>query len=341
MSGYKSITGKLPTDSNVDVWGSSYYIGDNMLLTAGHNIYYFNEEDALSQRSIDALSGYTESTLNLRDYHQEFVSYVGNLSDPLPTNNDTDGEVKTNIRLYDTIFLEKSGSVDSDDAGVIVFLDTADIVSSDFGLASTSDTITVSRKGYTTDASDGALSFLTPGGFLVHDTDAGPGDSGGALVANFDGSILGIGARSFIIGNIHSIQVTSGTGLNARGPSRANYFDKGEFDDIMQFLSQNQQGDVTNSEPTNLIVGTDSNDSSIIGSYRSDIILGRDGDDVISDGDSNTSTAWADDRLVGGNGNDTFYAGKGNDSISGGEYGLNAGAASPTRSTRGCGAAGS
>ncbi len=80
-------------------------------------------------------------------------------------------------------------------------------------------------------------------------------------------------------------------------------------------------GDVTESEPTNLIVGrttADTGSGAAKGTYRPDIVLGRGGDDQLSDGDM--LLWWASDRLFGGDGDDTLSAGNGDDLLHGGDF---------------------
>lgn len=91
-------------------------------------------------------------------------------------------------------------------------------------------------------------------------------------------------------------------------------FSKNDWDQINQLLETSQHGDVTATEPVNMVVGS-SDGETIIGSFRADKILGRGGVDTISDGDAPGDTVWANDTLIGGAGNDIFHAGKGNDTI--------------------------
>lgn len=320
MAGFVSITGttSFTPSGSIEV-GSGYYLGDDLILTAGHVFYYTNAVDARSARAFDTLSGYSASSLNLRNYENTLHSYYMNLSDPLPVNRNTPGEIKADasIRLVDTVFLSGTSNVGRSDAGVVLFLNSSDIVSSEYGLNSVGDNVRVSRSGSTTNVSDGSLSFASPGGFLVHSAYAGPGDSGGALVVEFRSGALNMGGREFILGNIHSIDVVTGTGLSSRGPSKANYFSASEFGQIMSFLGASQSGNVTSNDPTNLIVGTSGQDSAV-GSYRADILLGRASDDEFTD-DPVGSPAWGNDQLFGGTGDDTFFLSKGDDLAHGGD----------------------
>lgn len=139
-------------------------------------------------------------------------------------------------------------------------------------------------------------------GRLTFDVVSTSGDSGGAYLLRYSGS-------EYIIGT-HN-------GNTGSGDASGTYFSASEWTDINRFFEGSQSGDVTSSEPTNLVVGTGDIDV-ITGSYRPDILLGRGGDDSISDGDGLGDTVWADDTLVGGDGGDLFFAGRGNDVIWGG-----------------------
>lgn len=52
MAGFVLLTGPNPNDSNTTVLGSGYYIGDNVILTAGHVIYFFNEAGTIGSREV-------------------------------------------------------------------------------------------------------------------------------------------------------------------------------------------------------------------------------------------------------------------------------------------------
>src|SRR5215218_6570251 len=77
-------------------------------------------------------------------------------------------------------------------------------------------------------------------------------------------------------------------------------------------------GNVTSREPTNLIVGRESPDGAVVGSYRADIILGRGGTETLV-GDPTSSPACGNDQLFGGAGNDILIGGRGNDLLHGGD----------------------
>ena len=99
------------TPSGAQEVGSGYYIGDGLILTAGHVYYYTNAEDDPANRAFDTLSGYTASSFDLRGYETALRNYYLQLPNPLPSNRDTPGEIKVDnsLRLKDTIFLQEAG----------------------------------------------------------------------------------------------------------------------------------------------------------------------------------------------------------------------------------------
>lgn len=62
--------------------GSGIMIGDGIMLTAGHVMYEFNENNA--NRQIRHLSGAT-SFYDPRSYLSQYITRVAGLSNPLPT----------------------------------------------------------------------------------------------------------------------------------------------------------------------------------------------------------------------------------------------------------------
>lgn len=334
MSGFVRLDSPLPNGQPL-LQGSGYFIGDNLVLTAGHVVYTYNE--SLATPALQQLGSITPSDLDIRGYKDLYEQEIGGLTIPR-----TAGEVerRTVLRKADTVFVERNGEVDSDNAGIIVFLDVNDIVAPEYGLSDDTDDIKVLRDGVRTDTDDVALSpagafFTEP--FLIlgninginstgDNTFAGPGDSGGAVRVQFEPDhpyrFNTEKSQEFILGNLHSIIDRNGqSGNAARGEGRANYFTFDEFTEINSFLDSQQilAGNVTDSEPTNLIIG--SADANIAdGSFRADIILGRDGIDILSDGDNPFDINYADDQLFGGAGDDTLKVGAGNDLIHGGDF---------------------
>lgn len=314
MSGFVRLDSPLPNGQPLSE-GSGYFIGDNLVLTAGHVVYTYNE--SLATPALQQLGSITPSDLDIRGYKGLYEQEIGGL-----TVSITAGEVerRTVLRKADTVFVERNGDVNSGDAGIIVFLSQNDILAPDYGLTTDSDDIKVRRQGANTSTSDGTLSFDTRG-FLENSAYARGRDSGGALVVRFTNDVYGFESRDFVLGNIHSIFVAAGSGVTQRGPAKANYFTFDEFTQINSFLDSRELlgGNVTDSEPTNLIVGSaDANTAD--GSFRADIILGRGGNDILSDGDNPFDINYADDQLFGGAGDDTLKVGAGNDLIHGGDF---------------------
>lgn len=332
--------------------GSGFFIGDNLVLTAGHNLYKFNRAPDPAKWAVLTAHQLTPSALDTRGYFDLYEAAV----DALGTSNSPPLagriEARSTLRIADTVFIERNGTVESDDAGIIVFLDRNDIVSPDYGLNDDTDDIKVVRRGVRTgEVKDVAITpvgafftepFLILGDIFGENSDgdntfAGPGDSGAAVRVQFEKdhpyNFNTQRRQEFILGNLHSITVRNGrTDIRARGEGRANYFTKSEFDQINTFLENAvnnsglriQTGNVTDDEPTNLIVGSSGADGSdgaaIDGSFRADIVLGRGDDDFLNDGDSPFATVYADDQLFGGEGNDTLIVGDGNNLIHGGDF---------------------
>jgi len=322
--------------------GSAFYVGDGVVLTAGHNAWGITVSVNPSNRSVDDLPGSTV-VVDMREYESKLNELLLNFRPQNPGESNQSYlidmsriPVTFEMRSRDTVFADISGNknLDSSSAGIVLFLGgSADILSSDFGLnADGSDPVKVMwRGGRTGSHQDGALSLS--GGFLTYSVTgnaaasyAGPGDSGSGLIVNFTNGFLGVGDRAFVLGNLHSIDPINPVPPNdpnynnQRGPTKWNWIKVGDFDALHSYLEGHQSpGDVTTSEPTNLIVGTKGRDF-IEGSFRSDIILGRDGLDFIRDGDEEGDTVWANDQLFGGAGTDELCAGGGDDLLHGGDF---------------------
>ncbi|WP_165356314.1 tandem-95 repeat protein [Sphingosinicella sp. BN140058] len=181
-------------------------------------------------------------------------------------------------------------------------------------MTTTTDTIRLSRRGATSSNNDGTLSGS--GGSFTYSGPAQPGDSGSAVLMHFD-------SKRFILGSIMTITDTAGSGFS--GPAHGLLFTPQNFSDLMRHLEGSQSGDVTQQEPTNLIVGSDAGQTAS-GSYRPDIVLGRGGDDTINDGDAIGDAVFANDQLFGGAGKDSFTLGAGSDLVHGGDHRIYPGA---------------
>ena len=127
----------------------------------------------------------------------------------------------------------------------------------------------------------GTITGLTTGAGFTFSVPSSGGMSGGAYTFEYDG-------RSFYVGT-----QSSTSGSSSYGVAIAVAY----FNALSNLLELVQFGNVTTSEPTNLVVGS-SNAETITGSYRSDIILGGGGADVIGDGDGSGDFVWANDTLV-------------------------------------------
>ncbi len=312
-------------DSNGDPTsrGSGWYIGDGLILTAGHVVYQFNEEDVPADRELVHLTPaetiapgferYEIQAFQLRDAQgRDYYDYLTHLISTLPNPliNTPVGphlENRGDVQERDRVFVQGNGRVDDGDQGVVTFLDTADAFLPDMGLATTGDTIRLSRQGGSSSNNDGSIVTHTMG--FQYTGPAQGGDSGSAVLMHFD-------SKRFIFGSIVSVFDPTPP---VRGPAQGILFTSANFQSLMAHLETAQSGDVTRNEPTNLIVGSNNGDTAT-GSYRPDIILGRDGVDTISDGDQIGDTVWADDQLFGGRGDDRFTAGAGNDLIHGGDH---------------------
>jgi Ca2+-binding RTX toxin-like protein len=278
--------------------GSGLVVGDGgWVLTAGHVIYEYNTNTQGIETYLPA-----SKILDFRNYLTAYQSAASQHS-----GDDATTIESRYLTGFDTILAKygsSNGAVTSADPGLAVFMDQNDLLAQ--GLSLTAGT-TLTRYGEVS-TNSGTVVALRSGGFEYSNTSI-DGDSGGAYIISTD---LGLGSESFVLGT------QSAHFINSPGDSIGTSFTYNEWTTINSTLSQGQTGNVTNDEPTNLVVGTGNGDT-IVGSFRPDVILGRGGDDHISDGDATGAGVWADDTLIGGAGNDTFVTGAGNDTIWGGD----------------------
>lgn len=232
--------------------------------------------------------------------------------------NSSNLSIEGKIIGYDILVVSQgSFNVTSDDEGLVVFLDSNMLTATDFSLTNGT---TLTRHGERSGPDQGKIStvgFSNSSGQasdFVFDKASINGDSGGGYILKTN---LGGGTKGFILGT---------QSASDGSDSYANFFTLFEFESVNDFLEryQSDTGDVTDKEPTNLIVGSSDGDGSdgapIEGSYRADIILGRDGDDVFNDGDEAEDTVYANDQLFGGAGDDRLIVGAGNNLIHGGDF---------------------
>ena len=297
--------------------GSAFRIGDNVWITAGHIVYEFNQDYA-HPAIINLGSGYVLA--DPYSYGEQYLSIISDVPSS-HTYTDSHGNVHTyenpdieghlgglSLSGADAVVVTGAGSVDQADAGLVTFLDPNDVPSAGASVGSNLTRYWNYNDGTGSYAGSAAVTIdgLTgyQGGFRIL-TSAVQGQSGGGYTLDYDGKhfLMGVQSAAFADGSA----------------SFGVYFNSGFFLQTNLALAAGQHGDVTRTEPTNLIVGSDNADGGIDGSFRADIVLGRGGNDVIHDGDTPTSTVWANDTLIGGAGDDTLIAGKGDDTIWGGE----------------------
>ena len=288
--------------------GSGYKIGDNLILTAGHVIYEYNgskssPQIATNQGVIFDFTGYNLRYLN--EVNFRIASSYKN-SQMTPEVIEGDGSVYP----YDTVLISGSGiisgnsSVTSSDEGLVLFLDPNDMSSSSSALATS--TSVVRRADIHSSDQTGSITVVSSNGTFLFSNHSDKGESGGAYILSAFG-------RGYVLGT-HS----GNQSISSSSPAVGVYFTPTMFYNLNSALKSGQLGDVTTSEPHNMIAGTMSGDH-IQGTFRADRILGRDGVDSIHDGDLPNATVWADDLLIGGNDDDTFFVGAGDDRIWGGD----------------------
>ena len=290
------------------VKGTGFVIGDGYILTAGHVAYDYDHMSDSNPSAITIANIRTSSpgasvsiVDDYRQYRDQYAIEVSQtyLSSSTNLAND-DIEAHAALRAKDSVLIAGAGSVTSSDAGLVVFLDDADIPNLAAILGSGA---VVTRYGNTTGAVTGTILAASNGALRFNQYSVG-GDSGGAYVLDFD-------SKAYVVGTQSASSATQAYGT---------YLFKAEWDRLNTTMSAGQTLNVTSTEPTNLIVGRATADGIVEGSYRADIILGRDGDDTLKDGDVGGDPAWADDQLFGGDDNDTLIAGAGHDLLHGGDY---------------------
>jgi len=306
MSGQLVVLNGIPDfDGNSGTIGSGYRIGDNYILTAGHVFFDWNRQ--LNPTINDIVFGPGTQFLDYRGYRSAYLSAVINEIN-LPGPDAVNESIEGHIGSRDSVVVQKSGTLGANDDGLVVFLTPIDLVNATTVLAGSQ----VIREADVTGLVTTGTVLSAASGQLIYSEFSQYGDSGGAYLLSYAGRDFVIGTHS---GNIDA----NGNGNNDSGDKGAGtYFSYTDWLSINLLLELAQAGNVTGSEPTNLVVGSVQDDA-IAGSFRPDLLMGRDGNDVISDGDDILDFVWADDTLVGGAGDDQFTAGAGDDTIWGGD----------------------
>lgn len=284
--------------------GKGIVIGDGVWLTAAHVVYEWDRVSATNPNII-ANSSLSSKIVDYRGYKQGYMAAVTAAANSSAPNPPIENElIEGKLGLKDSIVLTgQSGTSTSSSEGLALFYNPSDLVSNNMALALNDAGVSVKRLAMSTQS--GTIDSAGNGSLLFSAISA-KGDSGGAYV-------LSSGGKSFVIGT-HAGNQGAGASAKAFG----TYFNKAEWAQLNGIVTAGKTGDITSSEPTNIVVGTNSDDGTLVGSLRADIILGRGGADVLDGGDT-ASIAWGNDQLFGGLGDDRILAGLGNDLMHGGD----------------------
>lgn len=289
--------------------GKGFVIGDGYVLTAGHVIYEWNRVSGTNP-SIVNNPGYAGKIIDYRGYATAYASQVASTVASLPTGSAPPKNVviegKGTVAAKDTAVLSgQSGSTGASDAGLVLFASASDLTI----ITTALDDSAAIVKRYAQTTVTGTISAAANGRITFSQVSA-LGDSGGAYVLSSNGN-------SWVIGT-HSGNYTdeAGNEVSAAG----TYFTPFEWSALNNSILAGKTGNLSSSEPTNMIVGTSATEA-LSGSARADIILGRAGADTLDGGDAaNSATvAWGNDQLFGGAGNDIIKAGYGADLFHGGD----------------------
>jgi len=314
--------------------GSGYQIADHFVLTAGHVIYDWRN---FGHFPIDIAAGGNNVVLDFRGYSQAFSSLISGWETLWPVQNSdnhtlTMHEIEGHPSLAasdSVVILQGNDDIGPGDDGLVVFLDRDDlehtdsanflgsatrVVRSDKSGTNSGHITEVDPSAFFTSATAITYPWSLPGGTIIPGTfkysnDSVGGDSGGAY-------LLKLEDKEFVIGT-HFANVGSSS-----SSALGTYFSYEEWREINRIVIDSQTGNVTDHEPTNLIVGKNTADGTDTqdGSFRPDVILARGGDDRFNDGDTPASAVYADDQIFGGAGNDILAAGRGSDLLHGGDY---------------------
>lgn len=310
------MTSSFPIIGQDGVDGSAFQIGDGFAITAGHVVY--QPVGSASSFQIKASHKVVDDSRHFKANYRRLVQDFVSSNSRMPTYDEAVAQIESTQAMInkDQVVIKDSGKVNSSDAGLFVSLDRSALLNLG-GITGSSTSI--QREGQNTGRVSGSILSVTGQGltFSVKANTNGPGsaDSGGVY-------LVVTGGREYVIG-VQSANV----GSSAFGTR----FDYQEWSQISRLVTAELSGNVTRSEPTNMLVATGGNEA-LVGTGRADIIIARGGDDTIEDGDSAfvsaaaiasgsvaAGTVWGNDQLFGGLGNDTFNAGMGDDLLHGGD----------------------
>lgn len=301
VNGFSRIDGEI---NDIEV-GSGYIIGDGYVLTAGHVVFEWNR----NRNSPVILEAGTVIS-DYRGYQASFLSAVQariSAGGTIPDNHAIEGPLVAS----DVVLIARSGAVVGKNSdGLVAFVNPAD--AANLG-AILGDGTAVERFGRASDDTGGQVGGIDvygPGTFTyslpVKDTDSG---GGYVITQNGSGYVFGVQSSNYELN--HVPQYAIGT-----------YFTLFEWAYLNDRILLGQVGNLTATEPVNLLVGS-TNGETLTGSGRADIILARGGNDIVS-GEFTIGAVynWGDDQLYGGTGDDTINAYRGNDILHGGDRSL-------------------
>lgn len=328
MSNITTVTGDYRDDvePNGSTSGTGLKIGDGYILTAGHVVFEWNRSTSSPLNINDILDGpnTVPSDFDFRGFRAAYLS----AAQLVPTSGvrPDNGKIEAGLVAHDTVIIQRGGNgVGKDDQGLVAFIAPTDMLNLSATLGSG---VSIWRKGNRTHTVTGTVSVIDSKGAGTMDFTgvADIGDSGAPYFLTFDGKDYVLGSHSSQRGTLNS----SKTSIIPNGDAIGTYFSYNEWEMINSLFEEFQTGNVTQYEPTNMVVGSIAADS-IIGSGRADILLGRAGEDYLDGGDNVILSAaqiagtltggqvWADDQLYGGADNDTLDAGMGSDLLHGGD----------------------
>lgn len=292
--------------------GTGWVIGDDVTLTAGHIVFEYNR----SRSNPDIIDGSNTVFSDFEGYKGIYLSAVnahiasGNLTSSL-----FNGRIEAGIVRADAVAITGGGAVTKDHAGLALFMDPGDLPNA----ANILKSITIKRYGTPTGTPTGTVTRIDSRGTGTFEFSAGSdeGDSGAAYVIENT-----VTAKGFVFGSQSAQPALPNGQADVSKDAIGAYLSAVDFYKLMGDLERPQvDGDKTNDDPTNLIVGKSSTSTGDIiqGTYRADVVLGRAGSDTVEDGDTAGDRMWADDLLFGGADDDTFHAGNGNDLLHGGD----------------------